>query len=358
MSAWGAAELPDGADVHTFFDQPGLLPGFADANRPRAIAAGIDPFQYDAVTAELTSIRDWPTAFARAGREHLARAEQADEQGLSASASEAYRDAALWFHFATVLPNPDLDVHAAAAKASADAQRRADPAAEHITDPDFAGILRRPTGIRAPVVVLIPGMNSGKVEFMSIADSLLRRGVAVLAIDGPGQGELATRSHWEPEYQKVVHRVLDVIADRSDVDGQRVAAMALSMGGYLGALAAAHEPRIRALVSVSGPSALHWDRLAPYVTDTFALRTGSVAAGRDFARRINAAEIAPRIAQPMRVLDGGLDVIPGVANAEPLARHAPNAEYLLIPEGNHLLETTRWKWLPDTADWLADHLRK
>ncbi|MGW1678586.1 alpha/beta hydrolase family protein [Saccharopolyspora sp. NPDC002376] len=333
--------------MNTFFDQPDLLPGFADLNRSRAIAAGIDPFQYDAVTGGLTSIRDWPGAFVGTGQEHLARAERSQ-------AVDAYRDAALWFHFATVLPNPDLDEHAAAASASAEALRCAEPEAEHIVAPEFAGILRRPA-TRAPVVVLIPGMNSGKVEFMTIADNLLSRGVAVLAIDGPGQGELATTSFWEPAYQKVIQRALDAIADRSDVDGQRVAAMALSMGGYLGALAAAHEPRIRALVSVSGPSALDWDQLAPYVVDTFTLRTGSPAAARDFADRINAAEIAPRIDQPMRVIDGGLDVIPGVTNAEPLAQ-APNAEYVLIPEGNHLLENVRWKWLPDAADWLVDRV--
>jgi pimeloyl-ACP methyl ester carboxylesterase len=340
-----------------FFDQPDLLPGFADANRTRAIAAGLSPFQYDEVTAGLASIRDWPTAFVRTGHEHLARAERAAAQGRRASASEAYRAAASWLHFATVLPNPDLNAHAAAAAASADALRRAEPGFEHISDPDFVGILRRPAAAGAPVVVLIPGMNSGKVEFMPVADSLLRRGVAVLTIDGPGQGELAATSHWEPEYQKVIHRVVDLLAARSDVDGERVGAIALSMGGYLGALAAAHEPRIRALVSVSGPAALVWDELPPYVTDTFVLRTGGEAAARDFARGINAAEIAPRINQPMRVVDGGLDVIPGVRNAEPLARHAPNGEYLLIPDGDHMVENVRWKWFPETADWLVDHLR-
>ncbi|GGJ01085.1 hypothetical protein GCM10011581_42820 [Saccharopolyspora subtropica] len=91
--------------MYTFFDEPGLLPGFADLNRPRAIAAGLDPFQYDQVTAGLTAIREWPTAFVRAGQDYVARAEQAEAHGRSASAAEAYRAAALWLHFATVLPN-------------------------------------------------------------------------------------------------------------------------------------------------------------------------------------------------------------------------------------------------------------
>ncbi|WP_149257121.1 alpha/beta fold hydrolase [Actinomadura sp. K4S16] len=329
-----------------FFDEP--VAPFAAVNRSRAIAAGIDPHQYDAVTAGLTSLHQWPDAFARTGREHLALAEKAR---LPRSAGEALRDAALWFHFATVLPNPDLAEHGRAAAASADALRRSlavlAPDAAHLTGPDFTGVLRRPSA-DAPLVVLVPGMNSGKVEFMPIADALVHRGLAVLAIDGPGQGELAVRGVWEPDYQRVVAQALDA------VDGlpAAVGLIGLSMGGFLASAAARHEPRIGAVVTVSGPTAITWDELPPYVTESFVLRTGGEAAAREFARRVT----APPVPQPLRVLDGGLDVIPGVANGEELARRAAKGEYVLVPEGNHLLENCRWLWLPETLDWLAARL--
>jgi ketosteroid isomerase-like protein/dienelactone hydrolase len=329
-----------------FLDEP--VAPFAAANRSRAIAAGIDPYQYDAVTSDLTALHEWTAAFARTGEEHLARAGKAR---LPRSAGEAYRDAALWFHFATVLPNPDLAAHGRAAAASASALRRSlarlAPDAAHLSGPDFTGVLRRPAA-DAPLVVLVPGMNSGKVEFMPIAEALLSRGLAVLAIDGPGQGELAVRGTWEADYHRVVRQALDA------VDGlpAGIGLLGLSMGGFLASVAAEKEPRIRAVVTVSGPTAITWDELPPYVTESFVLRTGGEDAARDFAGRVT----APRVPQPLRVLDGGLDVIPGVANGEELAARAADGEYTLIPEGGHLLENCRWAWLPDTLDWLAARL--
>ncbi|WP_141576866.1 alpha/beta fold hydrolase [Actinomadura sp. WMMA1423] len=329
-----------------FFDEP-VIP-FAAANRSRAIAAGIDPYQYDAVTAGLTTLHEWTDAFTRTGQEHLVLAEKAR---LPRSAGEAFRDAALWFHFATVLPNPDLAAHGRAADASADALRRSlavlAPDAEHLAGPDFTGVLRRPSP-DAPLVVLVPGMNSGKVEFMPLAEALVHRGLGVLAIDGPGQGELAVRSTWEPDYQRVVAQALDAV----DGPPAAIGLVGLSMGGFLASVAARHEPRIGAVVTVSGPTAITWDELPPYVTESFVLRTGGEAAAREFADRVT----APPLPQPLRVLDGGLDVIPGVANGEELARRAAGGEYVLIPEGGHLLENCRWAWLPETLDWLAARL--
>ncbi|MFB4307494.1 alpha/beta fold hydrolase [Actinomadura sp. GTD37] len=333
--------------MSAFFDEP--AGPFIDANRSRAIAAGIDPYRYDAVTGGLASLPEWPDAFARTAREHSALAERAR---LPRSAGEAYRDAALWFHFATVLPNPDLAAHGRFAAASADALRRSlallAPDAEHLAGPGFTGVLRRPSP-DAPLIVLVPGMNSGKVEFMPVAEALVQRGLAVLAIDGPGQGELAVRGAWEPEYHRVVRRALDAVASPPDAIG----VIGLSMGGFLASVAAHHEPRIRAAVTVSGPTALAWDELPPYVTETFVLRTGGETAAREFARRVG----APAVRQPLRVLDGGLDVIPGVANGAELARRS-GGEYVLVPEGGHLLENTRWTWLPETLDWLAVRLSR
>ncbi len=40
-----------------------------------------------------------------------------------------------------------------------------------------------------PVVIMIPGLDSVKEELQATAEYLLSRGLAVIAIDGPGQGE-------------------------------------------------------------------------------------------------------------------------------------------------------------------------
>src|SRR6202008_1332661 len=53
------------------------------------------------------------------------------------------------------------------------------------------GILRKPRqALNPPVVILVPGLDSVKEELHLYGDDFLRRGMAVLAIDGPGQGEM------------------------------------------------------------------------------------------------------------------------------------------------------------------------
>lgn len=121
-------------------------------------------------------------------------------------------------------------------------------------------------------------------------------------------------------------------------------------------MSAAEEPRLRAAVSVSGPGSLSWQALPPFITDTLTIRACGVDAAREFARQVDTGTVADRIRQPLLVVDGGLDAIPGATNGERLARTAPRGEYLLVPDGDHLLGNVRWKWLPRTADWLADHL--
>ncbi|MDH6119386.1 S9 family peptidase [Kitasatospora sp. GAS204B] len=347
----------------SFFDSPDLLPAFVAANRSRVVGGGADPFEYDRVTAALTSLYDWPAALVQAGRAHLGAGERAEAAGNTVSAAAAYRTAAGWLHCATVLPHPDRAALAGAEAAADQAMHRSlallEPAAVRIEGPGFIGRLRRPAGVaRPPLVVLVPGMDSSKEEFHDVADALLDRGLAVAAVDGPGQGLLAASSAPEPDYDKVVGAVLDVLDAHSDLDHERIGVIGLSMGGYYAALTAAREPRVRATATVSGPTALDWAELPPFVTETLTQRCGSEDAAREFARLLDLTPVAGSISEPLLVVDGGLDRIPGVTNGAPLAAAAPRGEYLLVAHGDHLLGNARAQWLPATADWLAARLRE
>ena len=95
------------------------------------------------------------------------------------------------------------------------------------------GYVRRPVGVdRPPVVVLIAGLDSTKEEFHTFTALFLRRGVATLAFDGPGQGELEFDLPIEAEFEKPLGAVLDWLSTRSDLDSSRVAAAGVSLGGY------------------------------------------------------------------------------------------------------------------------------
>jgi len=85
-------------------------------------------------------------------------------------------------------------------------------------------------------------------------------------------------------------------------------------------------------------------------------RTGGAYAAQEFARHVDLAALAPRIAAPLLVVDGGQDVIPGVTNGEPLARLAPHGTYLSVPHGDHLLGNARPDWLPRLSDHITHTL--
>ncbi|GII81395.1 hypothetical protein Sru01_63770 [Sphaerisporangium rufum] len=320
---------------------------FAAANLSRATGAGLDPHEYLRVTGELTDLDQWGEAFMRAAREYVARAERA---ATTISTGEHLRAAARWFHFATLGPNRQS---ALAADEADSAMGRAlellEPRARRIEGPSFTGWLRGPADAAATVVV-VPGLDSGKEEFHDVVTALLRRGLAVFAMDGPGQGTLAATSTVRADYHNVIGQVIDALRPRN------VGLVGLSLGGYYVAESAAREGRVAAAVTISGPFRLHWDLLPSPVQDLLIQRAGGQRAARRFAAQVDLSALAPQITCPLLVIDGGQDVIPGVTNGEPLARLAPNGRYLSLPHGDHLLGNARPDWLAEAADWISGAL--
>src|SRR5437660_1575843 len=116
------------------------------------------------------------------------------------------------------------------------------------------GILRKPWHTpKPPVVILIPGLDSVKEELHTYGDDFLKRGMAVLAIDGPGQGEMELEHPIRYDYEVPVGYAINYLERRNDVDARRVGVMGVSFGGYYAPRAAAYEPRIKAVISNCGP---------------------------------------------------------------------------------------------------------
>ncbi|PJN39653.1 alpha/beta hydrolase [Streptomyces sp. CB02959] len=320
---------------------------FAAAQWTRATGAGVDPHEYQRITDGLTSVADWGPAFLRTGQSYLQRAEDA---GSVRSAGEYLLVAARWFHLATLAPYAEAQRAAAAADhALSRALTLLEPGARRVSGEGFTGWLRGPANPPGTVVV-VPGLDSAKEEFLDLVSALLARGLAVFAMDGPGQGVLAATTTFVPDYEWVVGRAIDALG------AARIGLVGLSLGGYFAARAAAFEPRVAAVATVSGPSRLDWEELPQPVREIMARRAGGTDAAHEFAQHVDLAALAPRIAAPLLVVDGGRDVIPGVANGESLARLAPHGSYLSVPHGDHLLGNARPDWLPHLSDHLTHTL--
>jgi hypothetical protein len=100
-----------------------------------------------------------------------------------------------------------------------------------------------------PCVVMIDGMDAFKeVAVCAAGDRFLRRGMACLVIDGPGQGSSLLRRIWyEPEhFGEVGTAAVDCLLDRQEVDPKKILAWGLSFGSFWATQMVAAEPRFSA----------------------------------------------------------------------------------------------------------------
>lgn len=136
-----------------------------------------------------------------------------------------------------------------------------------------------PMGGRVPATIMVPstagphpamlfmhGLGNSMVDEMSRAQKYARAGVVALLINAPfarngrrDQPPLRfTEQDREEHIQLIVdlRRGLDLLLERTDVDGERVAFHGFSYGAMIGGLLAGVEPRIAAFALVSGDGGL------------------------------------------------------------------------------------------------------
>lgn len=110
-------------------------------------------------------------------------------------------------------------------------------------------------GKPAPCVACIGGLDSLKEEMYCMAGrAWSRRGVSVLAVDGPGQGATLRKNKIISRYDYEVpgKAIADYMQSRPDVDPERIGMSGLSLGGYYIARVAAFESRFSAFIALSG----------------------------------------------------------------------------------------------------------
>ena len=145
--------------------------------------------------------------------------------------------------------------------------------AEHVRIPGkgghtLAGTLTLPTGAsgQLPVVVTISGSGGqdrdeyipvapGFRPFRQLADSLGRRGIAVLRFDDRGIGESTGDfgAATSADFADDVRSIVSWLRARADIDPDRVMLMGHSEGGMIAPMVAATDPRLAAIVLLAGP---------------------------------------------------------------------------------------------------------
>ena len=339
---------------------------------PRFIANGVDYNDFVATTARVMHWQDWSAEWSRTAGTHEALAREAEARGSPISAAEAYVRAAICHHFGKFVFFDDMVQYRRAGAATVlnygKALEALRPPAERVFIPfggiELPGYLRRPSGIEQPPVALIVcGLDSVKEEMNTFEPLFHRNGLATLTFDAPGQGESETLPI-EPRFEIVVAAVLDWLASRRDVDGSRVAAVGISLGGYYVARAAAHENRLVCAASVGGPYDLGdvFPTMPLISREAIQIRTHSpdMDIAHQRAKALSMCGAAHRIDVPFMTIFGSEDRLIPLAQAERLHAEIPHPEKQLVvlAGGNHVCNNMPYAWRPLVADWMAAHLRR
>lgn len=337
---------------------------------PRFTSQGVDYNDFARTTQAIERWDQWLDAWCATGDMHAGLAREAEAHERPVTAGEAWVQAALCYHFANFVWMVEMDKYRAAAdkavKSLYAAHKHLDPSAERLEIPSegmtMVANLRRPVGSdRPPLVILLPGLDSTKEEFFYWENVFLKRGLATLSLEGPGQGETGYNTHIRPDYEIAVTAALDQLARRRDLDLKRIGLAGVSMGGYYAPRAAAFEPRIKAVAAIGGPYNFGecWDQLPPITRETFVYHSGAASdeEGRQKALQLSLEGVAGRVSQPMLVVFGKLDRLIPWQQAERLAAEAPKARLVMYEEGNHVCNNIPYKYRPLVGDWLKETLR-
>ena len=333
----------------------------------RFVSNGIELGAFQSTLQRIERWDQWCAEWGVTAGHYEQLATSAEARGDTLTAGESWVRAAMCWHFGKFVFMDDLaEQRAAHDRTVADFLKgmgSLEPPAQRVEIPyarrRLAGLLRKPPGIKKPpVVVMVPGLDSVKEELQPTADHFLRRGLATLAIDGPGQGEAEYELPIEPAYERPVAAVLDWIETKDDLDAAHTGLYGISLGGYYALRAAAHERRLKAVVSNAGPYKFGdlWDQLPELTRQAFTQRSG--ASGHEDARRradLLSLEGIDRVLCPTLLVFGKLDRIIPFSEAERCSAIA-GVELVTYETGNHGVTDQAFESRTMLADWMHRHL--
>jgi dienelactone hydrolase len=339
-------------------------------NSPRYEATGVDPNDLRLLIKNIGSWDDWCRVWSAYGARHEALAKQADADGYSVTAAQAFIRASIYYHYGKHLfadrPEQFRIAHENMLRCYSAGAPRLDPPIERIEFPFrnvlLPGWLRKPRSTpKPPVAVILPGLDACKEELHAWAEAFVERGVAALTLDGPGQGETSFHLPTTHEWGPVLGAVIDVLERRADVDGSRVGVVGQSLGAIYAPLAAAGEPRLKACIANCGP--YDWGQVLPKMPavsqEVFRVRShaSSMKEAYEIAKKITLEGVAEKIRCPLLVVFGAGDRLIAPAHGERLANAVSGpSELVIYEEGNHVCFNISYKFRPLTGDWMAKKL--
>jgi dienelactone hydrolase len=239
-------------------------------------------------------------------------------------------------------------------------------------DGALAGWFHVPAGATGPLPTLLAcgGMDAPREVLVSRAgDPWLARGFAVLAVDGPGQGETALRGiHVTPTaWIEAGEAIVDWLRARPEVDDERLVCAGTSFGSHWMTQVAATQPIFRGCsvaLPVFEPGARTiFEQAAPTFKARHMWMAGLFHDEAAFDELVAGYDLRPLVAEmqvPWQVVGGTADELSPTHWVDDLARRCPAPSSITrYAGGRHSMTETlatalgpSWRGL--TVDWLHD----
>ena len=216
-----------------------------------------------------------------------------------------------------------------------------------------------------PVIVATGGLTGFKEEVHTVAMSLINRGMAVLLIDGPGQGESLyfNKCYLEIEHEEAYDVLFDYVLNRNDV-GNKIGIFGASFGGYLVVrIAGLLSPKLAGCVSRGGSyNPQEMIPVYPFSLEKLAIRFGKDKeyVEKNLLDKMSMQGIAEKITCPLLIIHNEQDPLFDVEGVKRTYAEAASTDKTIkiYPGLDHCATFDDTEVHRYFVDWFADRLMK
>ena len=222
--------------------------------------------------------------------------------------------------------------------------------------------LPRKESERTPCVIFIDGMDGWKEMLVSLyGDKYLERGMAVLAIEGPGQAESSIRKIkvTADNFPRAGKAIVDFLIERSEIDPEKIAIQGVSFGSFWVPHIAACDDRIKCAVGAMVCHEPGMKTIFNEASPTFKARHMWMAGCKDedafdkYADSLSLKGVGAKITSPVFIMAGEDDELSPIEHTYAFYDEIQAPKKLMVFQG-------RKHELPEPmartafADWIAD----
>ena len=245
---------------------------------------------------------------------------------------------------------------------------------------EAVGYLRLPkdasSANKVPAVLVMCGGDMYKEDREKYADGAMAEGMAALVVDAPGTGQ--TSFAHAPESVVAWQSALDALQKRPEIDGNRLGAFGVSRGGLWVMRLAAHDTRIKALISCAPGGVGYWGTdderrelrkaaveraktnwFGPRGTRPVTKEITEDEQRREFLRwSLKDNGLLDKLTMPMYLVNGKIDHLTPIGNLYLALESGPPTGRVarVYPDDGHIAAKNEREWGPAAWKWLRQQL--